>query len=89
MGPGNNTREEQVPLLRGENQHADDLVPAKLLAIRYFCALAFVVVVGVIAWWISDEEEEPNFINPDQENEWWVIIQFLGWSSALLFVRVY
>ena len=78
-------REEQDPLLMSENQRVDDVVPAWLLVIRYFGALAFVVVVGVAAWWVTDNEEKSDFIKPDQENNWW-IIQLLGWSSALLFV---
>ena len=81
-------REEQTPLLASENQRVDDVVPAWLLVVRYFCALAFVVVVGVAAWWVTDNEEKSNFNKPDQEKKWW-IIQLLGWSSALLFVRVY
>jgi hypothetical protein len=81
-------REEQDPLLTSENQRVDDVVPAWLLVVRYFCAIAFVVVVGVAAWWVTDNDEKSDFIIPDQEKKWW-IIQLLGWSSALLFVRVY
>jgi amino acid permease len=81
-------REELDPLLRMENHRVDDVVPAWLLVARYFGALAFVVVVGVAAWWVTSNEEKSDFIKPDQENNWW-IIQLLGWSSALLFVRVY
>jgi len=78
------TPEERVPLLTSENHRAEDVVPAWLLVIRYFCALAFVVLVGVAAWWVTDNEEESNFMNPNQEKKWW-FIQLLGWSSALLF----
>jgi hypothetical protein len=81
-------REEQDPLLTSENHRVDDVVPAWLLVVRYFGALAFVVVVGVAAWWVADNDEKSDFIKPDQGLEWW-IIQLLGWSSALLFVRVY
>jgi len=80
---GSTTREEQDPLLTSENQRVDDVVPARLLVIRYFCALAFVIVVGVAAWWVTDNEKESDFIKSDQD--WW-IIQLLGWSSALLFL---
>jgi hypothetical protein len=80
--------EEEVPLLPSEPQHVDAVVPARLLVIRYFGALAFVVLVGVAAWWVTNHEEESDFINPDQEKKWW-LIQLLGWSSALLFVRAY
>jgi hypothetical protein len=75
-------------LLPSENQPVDEVVPARLLVIRYFCALAFVIFVGVAAWWITDNdnEEESDFIKSDQD--WW-IIQLLGWSSALLFVRAF
>ena len=78
---------EQDPLLTSESHHVDDVVPVWLLVVRYFGALAFVVVVGVAAWWITDNEKS-DFIKPDQGMKWW-IIQLLGWSSALLFVRVY
>ena len=81
-------REELDPLLASENQRVDDVVPAWLLVVRYFGALAFVVVVGVAAWWVTDNEEKSDFMKPDQGMKWW-IIQLLGWSSALLFVRVY
>jgi len=89
LGFGDNRQEEQVPLLTSEHQHADDVVPAGVIVVRYFCALAFVVGVGVAAWWITtDDKEKSDFIKPDQEKKWW-LIQLLGWSSALLFVRVY
>jgi len=78
-------REELDPLLTSRNHHVDDVVPAWLLVVRYFGALAFVVVVGVAAWWVTGNEEKSDFIKPDQENNWW-IIQLLGWSSALLFL---
>lgn len=84
-------RGEQHPLLTSENQRAHDVVvPVWLLVVRYFCALAFIVVVGVAAWWVTDtdNEEKSDFIKSDQESKWW-IIQLLGWSSALLFVRLY
>ena len=81
-------REEQVPLLTSDNHRVDDVVPAWLLVLRYFGALAFVVCVGVAAWWVAGNEDKSDFIKPDQEKSWW-IIQLLGWSSALLFVRVY
>ena len=80
-------REEQDPLLTSENRRVD-VVPAWLLVVRYSGALAFVIVVGVAAWWVTDNEEKSDFIKPDQGMKWWVI-QLLGWSSALLFVRVY
>lgn len=81
-------REELDPLLGSETHRVDEIVPAWLLVVRYFGALAFVVCVGVAAWWVTGDEEKSDFIKPDQENNWW-IIQLLGWSSALLFVRVY
>jgi solute carrier family 66 (lysosomal lysine-arginine transporter), member 1 len=81
-------RNEQDPLLTSENHRVDNVVPAWLLVVRYFGALAFVVVVGVAAWWVTDNEEKSDFIKPDEGMKWW-IIQLLGWSSALLFVRVY
>ena len=84
---GSSTPEEQVPLLTNENQRVDDIVPAWLLVIRYFCALAFVVIVGVSAWWVANNEEESGFVNTHREEKW-LFIQLLGWSSASLFVRL-
>jgi len=85
-GFGSTRREELDPLLTNENQRMDDdVVPVRLLVIRYFCALVFVIVVGVAAWWVSDNEEKSDSIKPNPEKNWWTI-QLLGWSSALLFL---
>lgn len=72
--------------MTSENHRVEEVVPAWLLVIRYFCALAFVVLVGVAAWWVADNEGESDFVSPNQEKKWW-FIQLLGWSSALLYVR--
>ena len=81
-------REELEPLLASENHRVGEVVPAWIIVVRYFGSLAFVVAVGIAAWWVTDNEEKSDFIKPDHEDNW-LIIQLLGWSSALLFVRVY
>jgi len=63
-------------------------LPGKTLVIRYACALAFIVIVGVAAWWISEKgnDGDADLHNPTEGSKKWWAIQVLGWSSALLFV---
>jgi len=63
---------------------------AKIIALRYISALSFVVAVGVAAWWVT-KDEDTSLVDPAEEEPkeiMWLYIQLLGWSSALLFVRV-
>ncbi|KAF8964378.1 PQ loop repeat-domain-containing protein [Flammula alnicola] len=79
--------EERAPLLENEGSHAEEIVPARTLVIRYVSALAFVVAVGVAAWWITKEhEQERDLVNPAESGKLWWTIQLLGWSSATLFL---
>jgi hypothetical protein len=83
---------EHTPLIGSEGQPPnEDALPAKILAIRYTCALAFIVCVGVVASWITnediDDDDDGNLHNPTEGTKKWWTIQLLGWSSAILFVR--
>ncbi|KAF8908887.1 PQ loop repeat-domain-containing protein [Gymnopilus junonius] len=89
-GPQNNG--ERAPLLGDElgipnHIHIADeeTVPVKTLVIRYLCALLFVITVGIAAWWLT-KEEETHLVDAPQEGKKWWYIQFLGWSSASLFL---
>jgi len=80
---------ETRPLLFNEDEdRSEEIVPWKTLVIRYTAALAFVIVVGLMAWWITTDEEDQGFNHPSPtlENKKWWIVQILGWSSAFLFV---
>ena len=82
--------EEHAPLLGNQGNRPEALESAKTIAIRYLSALSFVVSVGVAAWWITKEDEhEKHFVDPTDSGFRWWLIQSLGWSSALLFVRVH
>jgi hypothetical protein len=78
--------QETNPLLRDTNTD-EEVIPLKSLALRYLAALTFVVTVGLMAWWITQNEEDKNLF-PMGKEKWWTI-QALGWSSALLFVRTH
>lgn len=89
---GRHSNGERAPLLGDEaptpdHIHAanDEPVPARILVIRYLGALLFVVAVGIAAWWLA-KDEETHLVDPHEGKKWWYI-QFLGWSSASLFVR--
>ncbi|CAA7262986.1 unnamed protein product [Cyclocybe aegerita] len=78
---------ERAPLLNNETPR-EETVPAKVLVLRYACALAFVIFVGTTAWWITeaDEGEDTNLVDDLEKGKKWWFIQFLGWSSAFLFL---
>lgn len=83
--------QERTALLRNERERPhEEVLPGKILAIRYACALTFVVVVGVAAWWITkegvDDDDDADLHNPTEGSKRWWAIQVLGWSSALLFL---
>jgi hypothetical protein len=81
--------QERTALLGNERGRPhEEVLPGKILAIRYACALAFVVGVGVAAWWITkdDNDDDADLHNPTEGSKRWWAIQVLGWSSALLFV---
>lgn len=65
-----------------------EITPVKIVAARYMSALLFVVAVGIAACRISNkpDAEEATTIQSLLIERWW-LVQALGWSSALLFVR--
>jgi len=80
---------ERTPLIRGEGRPHEEVLGGKILAIRYACALAFIVSVGTLASWITSEDindDDANLHNPVEGTKRWWAIQVLGWSSALLFL---
>ncbi|KAF9483454.1 PQ-loop-domain-containing protein [Pholiota conissans] len=78
--------EDRVPLLSNE-ERPEDIVPVRIIVIRYLSALAFVVLVGVGAWWITSGDKQDNdLLDSTEEGARWWAIQFLGWSSASLFL---
>lgn len=81
---------EETPLLpNGTSNHSKkDMSSVKELALRYAGALIFVVVTGVLAWWIGSniEMEEKH---PKRHSLFMVwVIQILGWTSAICYVLV-
>ncbi|KAF9046740.1 PQ loop repeat-domain-containing protein [Panaeolus papilionaceus] len=80
---------ENAPLLQNSQQQAEEIVPARIVVLRYASALSFVVSVGMAAWWITkdgSDGDESHFDNPSQGDTKFWVIQTLGWSSALLFL---
>lgn len=76
------------PLLP-DNDTDEENIPLRCLILRYLTALAFVVAVGLLAWWITQDKEDKNLLHSPISREQWWTIQVLGWSSALLFVRMH
>ncbi|KAF8195449.1 PQ loop repeat-domain-containing protein [Pholiota molesta] len=78
--------EERAPLLPNE-ERPEEIIPARVLIIRYLSALAFVVSVGVCAWWVTSGVKHDNgFVDTTEQGARWWAIQILGWSSASLFL---
>lgn len=82
--------DERSPLLATVNAEdvglqQEQVMPAKMLAIRYASASLFVCAAGVAAWWISSitasDEEIPQ--HPRKALRW--EIQAIGWTSAMLY----
>jgi len=65
-------------------------VSTKIHLLRYAGALLFVIVTGILAWWIGSKVKSPEENhNEDDENaarKW--AIQILGWTSAVLYVSI-
>ncbi|KAJ4468954.1 PQ loop repeat-domain-containing protein [Lentinula lateritia] len=79
---------EETPLLpNGTSNHSKkDMSSVKELALQYAGALIFVVVTGVLAWWIGSniEMEEKH---PKRHSLFMVwVIQILGWTSAICYL---
>lgn len=82
-------RDRETDPLLGGDELSEEVLPLRVLALRYSAALVFVIAVGLMAWWITDSDEGTGFDQPSDDWEKWWGIQALGWSSALLFVCFY
>lgn len=80
--------EEQTPLLNGDSR-AQEETPVRVIVLRYTGAIIFVFATGVVAWAISGGEvrEEVHKERTELPTRIQWIVQILGWSSALLYVR--
>jgi hypothetical protein len=79
-----NSQDRETDPLLGTSD--DGVLPLWVLALRYSAALVFVIAVGLMAWWITYNDEDTDLAQPDLDPKKWWLIQALGWSSALLFV---
>ncbi|EAU86053.2 hypothetical protein CC1G_07132 [Coprinopsis cinerea okayama7 len=78
-------QDEQAPLIAGDTRRGtSEVTPIRVVLLRYSCAVVFVVSVGIGAWWISERVNEKGFEPPETRDSW--LVQFLGWSSAVLFL---
>ncbi|KAF9077710.1 PQ loop repeat-domain-containing protein [Rhodocollybia butyracea] len=79
--------DEETPLLiSGHSRRKDEVTPKKTIALQYASAMVFVVVTGLLAWWISSsiEVEEKPPLRHSTSMAW--IIQSLGWTSAVCYL---
>lgn len=62
------------------------MTSTRSLIIQYGVAVLFVVVTGILAWWISrglqNDQDEPQK-QPDDDLAW--KIQVIGWTGASLY----
>jgi len=77
---------ETDPLLVDGDEITEEVLPLGVLALRYSTALVFVVAVGLMAWWITYDDEGTDLTQPALDSTKWWLIQVFGWTSALLFV---
>jgi solute carrier family 66 (lysosomal lysine-arginine transporter), member 1 len=70
---------EREPLLL---RNAQETISATLLLVRYTGALLFVIVVGVVAWWIGETQQIDPTPPPSSRLE----VHILGWTSAIFYV---
>ncbi|KAK7469302.1 putative vacuolar membrane transporter [Stygiomarasmius scandens] len=80
---------ERSPLLpNGNTRNQNQTVSTKIHLLRYAGALLFVIVTGILAWWIGSKVKSPEENhNEDDESaarKW--AIQILGWTSAVLYL---
>ncbi|KAJ4482124.1 PQ loop repeat-domain-containing protein [Lentinula aciculospora] len=78
---------EETPLLTNVNNHTKtELTSTKGLVFRYVGAMLFVMVTGILAWWISSniELEEKPVQHRSSTMAW--AIQILGWTSAVCYL---
>lgn len=93
-GLRNSGDSEETPLLNG-NTRAQEETSIRTIILRYAAAVLFICLVGVFAWGISstagadggdEAEDSPQDEKMSTELKW--TVQILGWSSALLYVRL-
>jgi hypothetical protein len=84
---GSDSQDRETDPLLGCDEITEEVLPVRDLALRYSAALIFVIAVGLMAWWITYDDEPGTDLAPPvmDEKKWW-LVQALGWSSALLFV---
>jgi len=78
-------RSETDPLLDGD-EIAEEVLPLRVLALRYSAALVFITAIGLMAWWMTYDNQGSDFAQPAEDGRKWWLIQGLGYSSALLFM---
>lgn len=97
---GPRTDDERTPLVAGAQENRptpnDVVVPFRVLVVRYTLAVLFVIVVGVGAWWVNEGRfNTPNLhgfsetLKEKTRPKHYILVQFFGWSSAVLFVRTF
>jgi len=77
--------QETDPLLDGD-EIAEEVLPLRVLALRYSAALVFITAIGLMAWWMTYDNQGSDFAQPAEDGRKWWLIQGLGYSSALLFM---
>lgn len=83
------TVDETTPLLPSDNEvQRDSTISTRWIIIRYLLSLFFVFGVGTAAWAISEHMNlDAGTSSPPTGRRAW-IVQTLGWTSALLYVRI-
>ena len=100
--PGDDERTPLIPGSEGSEavETPESVVqPLPALLAKYSLSVLFVVAVGTGAWWVNEgryHPDEPNlhgFLANSQggveKPNHYALIQFFGWSSAVLFVRAF
>ncbi|KAJ3822861.1 PQ loop repeat-domain-containing protein [Lentinula raphanica] len=83
------TEGETTPLLNTVNNHQnkdEPLSSTQKTVIRYVGALLFVVIIGVLAWWISSNIEIPEKPPKHRSSSLTWAVQILGWTSAICYL---
>ncbi|KAJ3731128.1 PQ loop repeat-domain-containing protein [Lentinula guzmanii] len=78
---------EETPLLIDTHaQNKREVSSTKGIAIRYAGALSFVMITGVLAWWISSNIKLPEKPQKHRSSSITWVIQVLGWTSAICYL---